>query len=96
MATLVNAMDRVLALAGKRVVRFGDRGGMITVEASSTGRAAPRPDCRCWSGRLHGIYAYHPPSANVIPKVLVVSSRSMTAKRAGARTHWLLSRHQPT
>ncbi|HET9642560.1 MAG TPA: hypothetical protein VFP68_04195 [Burkholderiaceae bacterium] len=36
MAIFVDAMDRVLAPVGKRVVRCGDREGTITVEACST------------------------------------------------------------
>ena len=44
MAVLLDAIERVLAQGGKRVVRYADRGGTIMMEACSAVRAAPCPD----------------------------------------------------
>ena len=96
-------MDRVLAQVGKRVVRCADRGGTITVEACSTVRAAPCPNCRSWSGRLHGRYVRHLAERPVLDRrvVLAVEMRrfrclnSTCPRRTFAEdVHALAARHQ--
>ncbi len=73
MVMLVDAMDRVLAQVGKRVVRCADRGGTITVEACSTVRAAPCPNCRSWSCQLHGRYVRHLAERLVLDRRVVLA-----------------------
>ena len=59
MNQVLGGLDRILARVGKRVVHINEQDDWITVEASSTVRAAPCPVCRCWSNRQHGSYVRH-------------------------------------
>ncbi|HET9643443.1 MAG TPA: ISL3 family transposase, partial [Burkholderiaceae bacterium] len=103
MAIFVDAMDRVLARVGKRVVCCDDREGTITVEARSTVRAAPCPHCRSWSRRLHGAYVRRLAERPVLDRqvVLEVEMRRFKCLNAACprRTfaedvHALAGRHQ--
>ena len=85
MAVLIDALDRALARAGKRVVRSTDRAGAITVQARSTVRAAPCPSCQSWSGRGHGSYVRHLAERPVLgrPVVLAIEIRRFKCLKAG-------------
>jgi len=56
MDSVLVGIDRVLARVGKRVTHWDSHGETLTVEASSTVRAASCPTCHRWSNRLHGSY----------------------------------------
>jgi len=53
---MVEGISKLLAAVGKRVIDWDDCGDHIKIEARSRVRAAPCPDCRCWSNRIHGRY----------------------------------------
>ena len=73
MNQMFGGLDRVLAGVGKRIVRTDERGESITVEASSTIRAAPCPVCHRWSNRLHGSYVRHLQERPILEQRLVLA-----------------------
>jgi transposase len=83
MAVLIDALDRALARAGKRVVRSTDRAGAITVQARSTVRAAQCPSCQSWSGRGHGSYVRHLAERPVLGRPVAIEIRRFKGLKAG-------------
>jgi transposase len=73
MADIFGGLDKILARVGKRIVHTDVHGELITVEASSTVRAAPCPSCRSWSSRLHGNYVRHLQERPILEQRLVLA-----------------------
>ena len=73
MEHMLGGLDKILARVGKRIVHSDVRGELITVEASSTIRAAPCPACRSWSNRLHGSYVRHLQERPILEQRLVLA-----------------------
>ncbi len=103
MSNDVGVVDRVLAQVGKRVVDCGEQQGSMLVQAGSTVRAAPCPNCRCWSGRLHGSYRRRLADRPMLDKkvALCVEMRRFKCMNAqcprctfGEDIHVLAGRHQ--
>lgn len=73
MAQMFGGLDKSLARVGKRIVHSDVQGELITVEASSTIRAAPCPSCHSWSNRLHGSYVRHLQERPILEQRLVLA-----------------------
>ena len=72
MEPMLGGLDRILARVGKRIVHCDSNGETLTVEASSTVRAAACPVCRRWSNRLHGSYVRHLEERPILEQRLVL------------------------
>ena len=96
-------LEAVLARVGKRIVGTSERQGIVQVDARSSVRAVPCPDCRHWSGRLHASYTRRLAERPMLDRhvVLSVETRRFKCSNAGCsrRTfaediHALAGRHQ--
>ena len=73
MDQVLGGLDRILARVGKKVTHCDSLGETLSVEASSTVRAAPCPVCRRWSNRLHGSYVRHLQERPILEQRLVLA-----------------------
>lgn len=70
---LLAGLERLLARVGKRVLHVEQGTDAVTVEVSSRVRAAPCPDCRRWSDRIHGSYVRYLAERPVVEQRLVLA-----------------------
>ncbi|RCW63635.1 ISL3 family transposase [Pseudorhodoferax soli] len=70
---LLAGLERLLARVGKRVLHVEQGVGVVTVEVSSTVRAAPCTVCRRWSDRVHGGFVRYLAERPVLDQRLVLA-----------------------